>query len=129
MLIGAGSKTNKKAPEGKGKHKPHQVSFPGTVRELSPRSLNIILCCITLGLSLAMLAFLIFSVSTRCEQIFREDGGQYDCGVGIGWGVVGIAFVGIAGYSVYRLYELWREGMEKGEMNATIMENNPGQKL
>lgn len=89
---------------------PHRVSFPVTVRELPPRSLNIILCCITLGLSLAMLAFLIFSISTRCEQIFREDGGQYDCGVGIGWGVVGLAFVGIAGYSVYRLYGLWQEG-------------------
>jgi len=90
----------------KEKHKPHRVSFPVIVRELSQRTLEICGCCITLGLSLAMLAYLIFSVSSRCEQIFREDGGQYDCGVGIGWVLVGVAFVGIAVYSTYHLYRL-----------------------
>ncbi|MDD1702318.1 MAG: hypothetical protein LUQ31_05000, partial [Methanoregula sp.] len=69
----------------KGKNKPHRVSFPVIVSELSRRSLNLYGCCFTLGLSLAMLVFLFFSVSSRCEQIFRENGGQYDCGVGIGW--------------------------------------------
>ena len=87
----------------KGKHKPHRVSFSGIVRELSRRSLEIYGCCITLGLSLAMLACLFFSVFARCDQIFGEDGGQYDCGVGIGWVLVGGVFVVIAGYSLYRL--------------------------
>jgi len=74
------------------------------VREVSRRSLEICGCCITLGLSLAMLTCLFFFVFARCEQIFREDGGQYDCGVGIGWVLVGLAFVAIAGYSAYLLY-------------------------
>ena len=94
----------------KGKHKPHLVSFPVIVTELSRRSLNIFGCCFTLGLSLAMLACLFFSVFARCEQIFREDGGQDDCGVGIGWVLVGVAFVVIAVYSLYRFYGMWREG-------------------
>jgi hypothetical protein len=67
-------------------------------------------CCITLGLSLAMLAYLLFSISARCEQIFRENGGEYDCGVGVGWILFGFAFVVIAGYSLYRLYGVLREG-------------------
>jgi hypothetical protein len=90
----------------KGKHKPHRVSFPVIVRELSQRTLEICGCIFTLGLSLAMLAYLFFSVFARCEQIFQEDGGQYDCGVGIGWVLVGLAFVVIAVYSSYFLYRL-----------------------
>ncbi len=57
-----------------------------------------------------MLFFLFFSVSFRCEQIFRENGGEYDCGVGIGWVLFGVAFVGIAVYSLYRLYGLCCDG-------------------
>ena len=96
--------------EAKEKHKPYRVSFPVIVREVSQRSLEICGCCITLGLSLAMLIYLFFSISARCEQIFSEEGGQYDCGVGIGWVLVGLAFVAIAGYSVYRLYGMRGEG-------------------
>jgi hypothetical protein len=89
-----------------------RVSFPVIVRELSRRSLEISGCCVTLGLSLAMLIYLFFSISTRCEQIFRENGGEYDCGVGVGWLAFGLAFVIIAVYSLYRLYGLWREGKQ-----------------
>jgi hypothetical protein len=89
----------------KGKHKPHRVSFPVIVRELSLRSLMIYGCCFTLGLSLVMLAYLIFSVSSWCEQIFRENGGQYDCGVGIGW--FGLA-AGLAGTGVHSGWMLYR---------------------
>ncbi len=72
------------------------------MRELSLRTLNVCGCCITLGLSLVMLAYLFFSISARCEQITREEGGQ--CGVGIGWVLVAIAFVVIAVWSGYQVY-------------------------
>ena len=102
-------------PEGrvrrlKEKHKPHRVSFPHIVRELPRKSLKIYGCCFTLGLSLVMLACLFLSVFARCEQIFREDGGQYDCGVGIGW--FGLA-AGLAGTGVYLGWMLYQ--MVNGE--------------
>jgi hypothetical protein len=53
-----------------------------------------------------MLAYLILSVSTRCEQIFRENGEEYDCGVGVGWLGLAAMFVGTGIYSGWMLYRM-----------------------
>ncbi len=59
-------------------------------------------------MSLVMLAYLFFSVLAQCEQIFRENGGQYGCGVGIGWFCLAAGLAGTGGYSGWMLYRLNR---------------------
>ncbi|MDO8871655.1 MAG: hypothetical protein Q7V05_02860 [Methanoregula sp.] len=74
--------------------------------EPSTRSRDFYGYCFTLGVSVIMLIYMLIMISSRCEQIFRSGD---DCGVGIGWGLVGLAFIVIAIWSGYRLYTMQRE--------------------
>jgi hypothetical protein len=56
---------------------------------------------------LALVIMVVF-VSEQCGQIYAEDGGAYDCGVGVGWLALAGAFVVAAGYAGYRLWGVWR---------------------
>lgn len=76
---------------------------------LFPRPWDTIAYWLTLLLSLGMLAEVIVFISSRCERVLEQTGTPGACGLGIGWALICIAFLAIAGYSGYELYGLWRE--------------------
>jgi uncharacterized BrkB/YihY/UPF0761 family membrane protein len=62
-----------------------------------------------LVLSLFMLAATVIFVFLHCRLVLAADSIPGTCGVGIGWVLVSLAFVAIAGYAGWQLY-----GMVKG---------------
>jgi hypothetical protein len=84
------------------------------VHEPSPRTLEKYIYASSVFLCVLCLMLIFVFVSRQCERIFMEDGGQADCGVGLGWVGLGVAVVLVAGYSAYRLYGMYRQGPDEG---------------
>jgi len=85
------------------------TKFPITMNALFPRPWDAIAYWLTLIISLAMAIEVILFTSSHCDQVYQQTGVPGACGLGIGWIIVCMAFLVIAGYSAWELYGLHKE--------------------
>lgn len=80
-----------------------------TMNDLLPRPWDAIAYCLVLLVSLGSLLAIVFFISSHCEWVYQETGVQGACGLGIGWVIVELVFLLIAGYSGWQLYTIRNE--------------------
>jgi hypothetical protein len=85
------------------------AGFLCIMNDLLPRPWDAIAYALVLLVSLGSLFAVVFFISSHCEWVFQETGVDGACGLGIGWVVVELIFLGIAGYAAFQLYDSWKE--------------------
>jgi hypothetical protein len=79
------------------------------MNDLLPRPWDAIAYALVLLVSLGSLLLVVFFISSHCEWVYQQTGVQGACGLGIGWVVVELVFLAIAGYAAFQLYGTWKE--------------------
>jgi hypothetical protein len=74
----------------------------------TPRPWEIAAYGSTLVISLLMAVIGPAYIKSHCEWVYTTTGIQGACGLGAGWLLFTLAFLAIAVYSAWQLYELWK---------------------
>jgi hypothetical protein len=76
---------------------------------LLPRPWDAVAYALALLISLGMFAAVLLFISSHCERVLEQTGAPGACGLGVGWILICIAFLVIAGYSAYQLYVMQKK--------------------
>jgi hypothetical protein len=79
------------------------------MNDLLPRPWDAVAYGLVALISLVMLAAVILYLPYHCEMVYQQTGIQGACSLGAGWALFALAFLAIAAYAGWQLYNIRQE--------------------